>query len=93
MENWHFPDSLLFPALYHHDPPACPKDHRRYAIIVWLANSLCKKARIGESGNSFIPKPERIGEKLGVSPEDVEAIVQELKERRSTIEGFLEIIG
>jgi len=93
MENWHFPETILMPSRFHHDPVECPKDHRHYAVIVELANFMCKNARIGNSGNLVIEKPEGFSRTLGISVKDAETIGENLKEQRPQIEEFLEIIS
>ena len=93
MENWRFPDAILMPSRFHHDPVECPKDHRQYAIIVELANFMCKSAGLGNSGNLAISKPEGFSKTLGISVKDADAIGEDLKEQRPQIEEFLEIIS
>lgn len=93
MENWHFPDAILMPCRFHHDPVQCPKNNRQNAVIVELANFMCKSAGIGNSGNLAISKPEGFSRTLGISVKDADAIGENLKEQRPQIEEFLEIIS
>jgi HD-like signal output (HDOD) protein len=92
MENWHFPDSLLLPCRFHHDSLACPDDYREQAMIVEFADFLCQRAQIGFSGNPAIHDPESVGQELGLTPEDIEELVQGFEEERPQIEEFLELI-
>ncbi len=92
MESWHFPDSLMLPCRFHHDSLACPDDYRTQAMVVEFADFLCQKAQIGFSGNLALKDPDGVSEELGLTPEDIEELVQGLKEERPQIEEFLELI-
>ncbi|MBE9547236.1 MAG: HDOD domain-containing protein [Proteobacteria bacterium] len=92
MESWKFPDDLLLPSSFHHNSAACPPNYQHHAMIIELANSLCQRAGIGYSGNPVIARTENISHKLGLTDQDVKTIVKELKEQRSEIEEFFELI-
>lgn len=92
MKKWHFPDSLLSPSRFHHKSLYCDSAYQEHAMIVEFADFLCQKAKIGYGGNPVLPKIKRITDRLGVSSEEVETFVRELKDQRSQIEEFFELI-
>jgi HD-like signal output (HDOD) protein len=47
MKEWHFPDNLVEPVLYHHDPDNAPQEHRLVTDYVHIASNLCLECGIG----------------------------------------------
>ncbi|GAB4344060.1 MAG: HDOD domain-containing protein [Calditrichia bacterium] len=39
-EHWNFPEYLIMPALYHHNPLQAPAEYRRLCALIFLANCL-----------------------------------------------------
>lgn len=93
MERWHFPDNLLLPTRFHHNPDKCPPHYYKHASIVMLADHICQKAGLGYSGNPAVPKLGGTRQRLGFDKTEVERSVEELKEQHSEIEEFFEMIG
>lgn len=92
MKRWHFPDSLLLPSRFHHGSVSCSSDYKEHAMIVEFADFLSQKAEIGSGGNPVLPNVEKISGRLGVSSEEMEMFVTELKDQRSEIEEFFDLI-
>ncbi len=92
MTRWHFPDNLLLPSRFHHDPERCPPNYRQHTLIVELADFLCRKANLGYSGNPVVPKSTKAKEKLGFDNRDIAEDIEELKKQRSKIEAFFQMI-
>ncbi|MBW1767772.1 MAG: HDOD domain-containing protein [Deltaproteobacteria bacterium] len=92
MERWHFPDNLLLPPRFHHNSLECPLSCQHNAMIVEFADMLCQKAGIGNGGNPVVQELKTVRQKLGIALKDMEAIIEGLKEQRSEIEEFLEIV-
>lgn len=93
MERWHFPDHFVLPSRFHHNSLECPLDYQRHAMVVELADSLCHKAQIGHSGNWVVPELEGFEERLGIEPDDMEAIIEEMEEQRAKIEQFFMMVN
>jgi len=93
MKKWHFPDSLLLPSRFHHSSVSCDSAYQEHAMIVEFADFLSQKAEIGYGGNPVLPKVKKISGRLGVSSEEMEMFVTELKDQRSEIEEFFELIA
>jgi HD-like signal output (HDOD) protein len=92
MERWNFPDNLILPPRFHHDSLACPYALRNHAMIVELADLLCQEADIGNGGNRVVGKLKPVRQKLGIERGHMETIIEGLKEKRSEIEAFLELV-
>ena len=92
MERWHFPDNLLLPPRFHHNSLECPPTYQRYAMTIEFADFLCQKADIGNSGNPAVEELNTVRQKLGITLDDMEVIIEELKGQRSKIEEFLEAV-
>lgn len=91
MEMWHFPNNLLLPSRFHHNPDKCPPKYEKQALIVEFADILCHNAGIGYSGNFVVPKPRRVIEKLRLDKTDMEVITEDLIKQRPNIDAFLEL--
>jgi len=92
MERWHFPDNILLPSRFHHNSLECPLTCRHNAMIIEFADFLCQEADIGNGGNPVVKELETVRQQLGIELRDMEEIIEGLKEQRSKIEGFLEVV-
>jgi len=92
MERWNFPENLILPPRFHHNSLECPHTYRDHAMIVEFADFLCQKADIGNGGNPVVQELKTVRQKLGIELRDMEAIIEGLKEQRSKIEEFLELV-
>ncbi len=92
MQRWNFPETLVMPSLYHHDPRSCPETYRLLAMVVELADSICHKAQIGQSGNPIMRTPTEGSKALGFKEDHVNLMVASLIQQRPKIEQFLTAI-
>jgi len=92
MERWRFPDSLIFPCRFHHDPTRCTRDFKRHAMILGLADYICYRADIGNGGSSRPPILANSLQKLGLSIKDLKKLIGVLKEKRASIQEFFELM-
>lgn len=92
MKRWNFPDNLLLPTRFHHNPDKCPPSFYKHASIVMVADYICQKSGLGHSGNPVIPKLGGTRKRLGLDNNDIDASVEDLKGRRNEIEEFLEMM-
>lgn len=53
--EWHFPERLTSPLLYHHFPSRA-KNHAGYAALVHLADILARGMSYGDPGDAVMPK-------------------------------------
>ena len=91
MERWHFPDNLVLPSRFHHNPDMCPKEYQQVLWIVKFGDYLCQQGGIGYGGNPVVPALGKIRDYFGLSDVEVDAYVEELKSERPQIEAFFEI--
>lgn len=92
MERWRFPESLIFPCRFHHDPTYCPPAYQHHAMIVGLADYLSYQAGIGDGGSLEPQLPETSVHKLKISDKEVMKMIGVLKEKRKSIQEFFELI-
>jgi HD-like signal output (HDOD) protein len=92
MERWNFPDKIRVPAHFHHTSIECPPDFRSQAMVIELADYICRKSDVGNSGNPVIADVEAISSELGISEDDVESTICKINEMRPQIEEFFKLI-
>jgi len=92
-EKWKFPPSLTFPIGFHHQVEKADKRHMRMTSIVHLADILCKRANIGNSGDNKIPAIQLPAqEHLKVREDDLDEIIEQLKQEEDKAKSFLNAI-
>lgn len=91
MKRWQFPDHILYPSRYHHNPAACPPAYRDYALIINLANYLCHKAHIGHSGNPMSVAVKDSTRKAGINEIALKLILDQLRLKQEEIKIFFDI--
>ncbi len=91
MKRWQFPDSIIHPSRYHHNPSACPPLHRNAALIINLADYLCHKAHIGHSGNPVPVTVKNSIQKAGISEVALRLILNQLRYKQEQIKDFFDI--
>lgn len=91
MKRWNFPDSIIYPCRFHHNPDACPVEFKHQALIINLANYICHKAHIGHSGNQIPVTVLNITQKCGTNETAVRLIVESLKKKETQINDFFKI--
>jgi HD-like signal output (HDOD) protein len=93
MEKWNFPEALLIPARYHHHLEECPPRYQAQAMVVELADFICHKAAVGQSGNPASYPSDHTNKILGLTTADIKEMSDYLKEQRPIIEQFLTAIS
>ncbi len=91
MKRWNFPDDILLPCRFHHNPEACPAGFRHHSLIINLADYLCQKANIGHSGNPVPVAVKNSPRKTGISANALIMIIDQLKQKETEIKEFFEI--
>lgn len=92
MDRWRFPSSLVFPCRHHHEASECPSAFQKQAAVVAAADFACHKAALGRSGNPRPVTPAWETNRLGLTSDDLEAVILGLSEERERMEAFLEAI-
>lgn len=93
MDRWRFPPSLVLPCRHHHDAFECPSAFQKEAAVVAAADFACHKAAVGRSGNPRPVTPTWETDKLGLTLDDLEAVILGLQEEKDRMEAFLQAIG
>jgi HD-like signal output (HDOD) protein len=91
MRRWRFPENILYPCRFHHNPDATPVAYRHHALIINLADYLCHKAHIGHSGNPMPVAVINCVSKTGLSEAALRLIIEMLKKKEDQIKEFFEI--
>jgi len=92
-ERWKFPPLLVSPIKFHHQVEKAPALHIRITSVVHLADSVCKRAHIGNSGDTMISPPHPLAEEqLKVGEHDLDEMVEELKREEEKVASFFNAI-
>ncbi len=91
MKRWSFPDEILIPCRFHHNPDACPVGLRHHALIINMADYLCQKANIGHSGNPVPVAVKNSVQKTGINEIALRMIIDQLRRKEKQIKDFFEI--
>ncbi|MFC1477413.1 HDOD domain-containing protein [candidate division KSB1 bacterium] len=91
--RWKLPDSIVSGLLYHHDLDSCPEEFLQEATITHLANYVCIKAHIGNSGDIADQKlHENVKIVLKINNKMIDQILGELEKKKDEIDAFFEIL-
>lgn len=85
MEIWNFPENLVLTIAYHHNFKACPEVYKEKAMIIYLANLICKNAN---SDCLTMKIDEDVLSELGLTIRDNQDLEDHLIKERSNIEDF-----
>ncbi|MCP4604096.1 MAG: GGDEF domain-containing protein [Proteobacteria bacterium] len=76
-EQWEFPKEVIEPARYHHTPDEAPEPYAKLAKIVCAAESIADLS-IMEDAQSAIDNASDLLVKLGLDPDDLEQVLDEV---------------
>ncbi|MBN1293807.1 MAG: HDOD domain-containing protein [Candidatus Latescibacteria bacterium] len=90
---WNLPDDISTAILYHHDPMEITKGSQILARIINLGDYMCRKAQIGNPGDTILIKPSNTTIAiLGTTPKKIEntfnKIFIKLVDMKEEIESF-----
>ncbi len=91
MKRWNFPDSILIPCRFHHNPEKCPVKLQHMTLIINLADYLTQKAGIGHSGNPVPVAVKNSFQKVGTNEQILRMIIEKLKKKEAQIKEFFKI--
>lgn len=91
MKRWDFPQSIILPCRFHHNPESAPFKFKHQALIINLANYITQKAGIGHSGNPIPVAVKNSPKKIGVTTAILKLIIDQLKRKEDEIKEFFNI--
>jgi len=91
MKRWNFPQSIMIPCRFHHNPESAPFKFKHQSLIINLADYLTQKAGIGHSGNSVPVTIKNSPKKIGVNEKILALIVDQLRRKEDEIKEFFNI--
>lgn len=91
MKRWHFPQSIMLPSRFHHNPESAPVKFKHQALIINLADYLTQKAGIGHSGNPVPVTVKNSPQKIGINPAVLKLTIDQLKRKEEEIKEFFNI--
>ncbi|MFH1069685.1 MAG: HDOD domain-containing protein [Candidatus Glassbacteria bacterium] len=94
LERWGLPLQIVNCVRFHHEPEVCPKEQRKVTCLLYLSDCICRKAGIGDTGESYRESVEdRIWQTVGVPCEKGREIVPTVTEKVKMSEVLLSIGG
>lgn len=91
MKRWNFPDSIIIPCRFHHNPESAPVKFKHQAMIINLADYLTQKAGIGHSGNPVPVTIKNAPKKIGVNQSILKLAIEQLRKKEEEIKEFFNI--
>lgn len=91
MKRWNFPQSIMIPCRFHHNPESAPIKFKHQSLIINLADYLTQKAQIGHSGNPVPVTVKIASKKIGVNETVLKLMIDQVKRKESEIREFFNI--
>ncbi len=91
MKRWNFPDSIVLPCRFHHNPDSAPIEFKHHSYIIALADYITQKAYIGLRGSLTPTIPKNALAVLGLNQAKIELIVDQIRRKKDEIQAFFEI--
>jgi HD-like signal output (HDOD) protein len=91
MKRWNFPQSIVLPCRFHHNPESAPIKFRHQSLIINLADYLTQKAGIGHSGNPVPVTIKNSPKKIGINQTILKLTIDQLKRKEDEIKEFFNI--
>ncbi|MBU2455060.1 MAG: HDOD domain-containing protein, partial [Proteobacteria bacterium] len=91
MKRWNFPNSIVLPCRFHHNPYSAPIEFKHHSYIIALADYITQKAGVGLRGSLSPTIPENSLSVLGLSQGKLELIVDQIRKKKDEIQAFFEI--
>ncbi len=92
MKRWNFPQSIVIPCRFHHNPESAPIKFRQQSLIINLADYLTQKAQIGHSCNPVAVTVKNSIKKIGVNETELKLLIDQIRGKESEIKEFFNII-
>ena len=91
MKRWNFPQSIMIPCRFHHNPESSPIKFKHQSLIINLADYLTQKAGIGHSGNPVPVTIKNSLQKIGVTQSVLKLTIDQLRRKENEIKEFFNI--
>lgn len=91
MKRWNFPQSIMLPCRFHHNPESAPIKFKHQSLIINLADYLTQKAGIGHSGNPIPVTVKNSPKKIGINPKILKLTIDQLRRKEDEIKEFFNI--
>jgi HD-like signal output (HDOD) protein len=91
MKRWNFPQSIMIPCRFHHNPESAPLKFKHQSLIINLADYLTQKAGIGHSGNPVPVTVKNASKKIGVKESVLKPIIDKVQRKENEIKEFFNI--
>jgi HD-like signal output (HDOD) protein len=91
MKRWNFPQSIMLPCRFHHNPESAPIKFKHQSLIINLADYLAQKAGIGHSGNPVPVTVKNSPQKIGVNQAVLKLLIDQLRRKEDEIKEFFTI--
>ncbi len=91
MKRWKFPDSIILPCRFHHNPNSAPAKFKHQSFIIALADHITQKANIGLRGRPVPAVPKNSLTALGLNQAKTDLIIDQIRLKKDEIQAFLEI--
>ena len=91
MKRWNFPQSIMLPCRFHHNPESSPIKFKHQSLIINLADYLTQKAGIGHSGNPVPVTVKNSPKKIGVNQAILKLTIDQLRRKEDEIKEFFKI--
>lgn len=91
MKRWNFPQSIMIPVRFHHNPEAAPVKFRHQSLILNLADYLTQKANIGHSGNPVPVTVKNSPKKVGIGSNILKPLIEQVQNKEEEIREFFNI--
>jgi len=93
-QQWKFPEVLVNPISFHHDPLSANPEFLRETLVVHLGDILARRADIGMGTESRVPEPvDLVYSELGLSDDQIDRIEVDLEEEKDPILEFLSLLS
>lgn len=94
LERWGLPMEIVNGVRFHHQPEISPKDQRKASYLVHLADSICRKAKLGSVGEGLIEEiKESVWNFLEISSDIIDELIEKVRERVKKSDVLLSIGG
>ncbi|MCP3872771.1 MAG: HDOD domain-containing protein [Desulfobacteraceae bacterium] len=91
MKRWDFPESIIMPCRFHHNPDAADVDFQPQSFIIHMADYAAQKAGIGHSGNMAPTLSKNSFKLTGINQSKLDLVIDMLRRNKEEIQEFFEM--
>jgi len=90
MKRWNFPNSIILPCRFHHNPDLAPSEFKYHSYLIALADYITQKAGIGLRGSMIPTIPKDSLSVLGLNQAKLELIIDQIRMKKDEIQAFFD---